>query len=402
MVYAHVSDIEENIELLSASESYTEASPFAWVSTEDEEFRGYAAQLARGPELLHVADKLHTKWDQRKDLPKTPPRAPQFGKGNGGLPPAKVHKTIDQPLTREEERHSSAREQGAKGGKSMGSTSNKAPQNWLTCSHYGTSKTHAKFNDGRGCGQWCQTMIRTAAMRSLEQQGTLAQPTTAARTTTPRRTALWRHIDQVLSKTSLGSGAERGFRLCSGPEIYASVLHTSLPGKSVHPCRLCRRHLRVLALQQLRVDSHAHFACGLSAEMLSLLSTHSQTSLFALTLPRTSCAFRRVLSSSARVRTPLPSLLPLPLRFVPPSRPVVCAASSSPSSATGLRTSWSISVMLVRSPLDWKARWLVRGSTVITSSSSQWSQTLAASFELQRGPLPEGGREGLCSCLLLS
>ena len=51
-------------------------------------------------------------------------------------------------------------------------------------------------------------------------------------------------------------------------------------------------------------------------------------------------------------------------------------------------------------PLDWQARWLVRGSTVIMSSaSSRWAQSSAASFELLRGPMSEGGQEGLCSCL---
>ena len=55
----------------------------------------------------------------RKDLLKTPPRAPQPGKANGGL------KVAISPLTQEEERHSPAREKGAKGG-----TSNTAPKNW--------------------------------------------------------------------------------------------------------------------------------------------------------------------------------------------------------------------------------------------------------------------------------
>ena len=56
VVYAHMSDIEEYIELLEERvrlqhRRCTEATLLAWVSAVDEEFRGYAVQLARGLEL---------------------------------------------------------------------------------------------------------------------------------------------------------------------------------------------------------------------------------------------------------------------------------------------------------------------------------------------------------------
>ena len=164
--------------------------------------------------------------------------------------------------------------------------------------------------------------------------------------------------------------------------------------------------LRV-ALQQLRVDTRAHFACGISGrdavltfdlfpdvivytdvdEIAAELLRHTEGAVFFCagadaSTELVASAFALCSCFEARgVRCIIHAIV---------SR---CPSDilEQFSDAGQLATFGSCSLP----PLGWKARWLVRGVTVTTSSSSQWAQASAASFEL-----PEGG-EGLCSCLLL-
>ena len=164
-------------------------------------------------------------------------------------------------------------------------------------------RSRSALDLGGGAVNGALRIIRTTATRGLQQQGTHAQPTTAARTVTPSRTALWRHADNVPSlpwwPIQFFSDVPR-LQPWERPSAFqwAVLNQRSTPQCStrrrrekahrhLHLCNPCRCHLRVLffcvdlsvqvsplrvALQQLRVDTLILLADYLE-EMLSLLLT---------------------------------------------------------------------------------------------------------------------------------